>query len=38
MELFTNVDDLSWDPHPFADGVKIKPLVTKRDDELKWIN
>ena len=34
MEVYTNVDELSWDPHPFAEGVKIKPLVTKRDDEL----
>jgi quercetin dioxygenase-like cupin family protein len=34
MEVCTNVDELSWDPHPFADGVKIKPLVTKRDDDL----
>ncbi len=35
MEVYTNVDELSWEPHPFAEGVKIKPLVTKRDDELK---
>jgi len=34
MEVYTNVDELSWDPHPFAEGVKIKPLVTKRDDDL----
>jgi len=34
MEVYTNVDDLSWDPHPLAEGVKIKPLVTKRDDDL----
>jgi quercetin dioxygenase-like cupin family protein len=34
MEVYTKVDELSWDPHPFADDVKIKPLVTKRDDEL----
>lgn len=34
MEVYSNVDNLSWQPHPFAEGVKIKPLVTKRDDDL----
>lgn len=34
MEVYTNVDDLSWEPHPLAENVKIKPLVTKRDDDL----
>jgi len=32
MEIFTNVDSLSWAPHPIAEGVEIKPLVTKKDD------
>ena len=34
MEICTEVDNLSWDPHPLAEGVKIKPLVTKRDHDL----
>jgi quercetin dioxygenase-like cupin family protein len=34
MEIYTNVDQISWDPHPLASGVEIKPLVTKRDDWL----
>lgn len=34
MEVCTEVDNLSWDPHPLAEGVKIKPLVTKRDHDL----
>ena len=34
MEIFTNVDSLSWAPHPIAEGVEIKPLVTKKDDGL----
>ena len=34
MDVCTNVDDLTWDPHPVAEGVKIKPLVTKKDHDL----
>jgi quercetin dioxygenase-like cupin family protein len=34
MDVCTKVDDLNWAPHPIAEGVKIKPLVTKRDDDL----
>ena len=34
MEVYTSVDDLSWEPHPLAEGAKIKPLVTKRNDDL----
>ena len=34
MEVCTEVDSLAWNPHPLAKGVKIKPLVTKRDHEL----
>jgi len=34
MEIFTNVESQSWDPHPFAAGVAIKPLVTKKDHDL----
>lgn len=31
MEFCTNVDNIPWAPHPVAEGVKIKPLVTKKD-------
>ena len=34
MDIFTNVDNQPWVPHPFAAGVEIKPLVTKRDHGL----
>jgi quercetin dioxygenase-like cupin family protein len=34
MEICTKVDSLSWAPHPIAEGVEIKPLVTKKDDGL----
>ena len=34
MEICTAVDSLSWAPHPIAEGVEIKPLVTKKDDGL----
>jgi len=34
MDVCTKIEDLTWDPHPLATGVKIKPLVTKRDHDL----
>jgi len=34
MEICTSVDSLSWAPHPIAEGVEIKPLVTKKGDNL----
>ena len=34
MEICTSVDSLSWAPHPIAEGVQIKPLVTKKDHGL----
>ena len=34
MEVYTRTEDLAWSPHPLADGVQIKPLVTKKDDGL----
>ena len=34
MEICTSVDSLSWAPHPIAEGVEIKPLVTKKNDGL----
>ena len=34
MEICSSVDSLSWAPHPIAEGVEIKPLVTKKSDGL----
>ena len=34
MDICTQVDNQSWQPHPLAKGVSIKPLVTKRDHDL----
>ncbi len=34
MEICTNLDSLPWAPHPIAEGVGIKPLVTKKDHGL----
>jgi len=34
MEICTHTDSLSWAPHPIAEGVEIKPLVTKKNDGL----
>ena len=34
MEIYTNVNGMSWNPHPIAKGVEIKSLVTKKDDDL----
>jgi quercetin dioxygenase-like cupin family protein len=34
MEVFKDVAKISWRPHPIAEGVKIKPLVTKSEDDL----
>ena len=34
MEIYTDVNNMSWSPHPLAEGVEIKPLVTKKDDDL----
>ena len=34
MDICTKVDGLTWEPHPIAAGVTIKPLVTKRDHDL----
>ena len=32
-KLYRYLDDIAWRPHPVADGVTIKPLVTKRGDK-----
>ena len=34
MDICTKIEELDWDPHPLAEGVMIKPLVTKRDHDL----
>jgi quercetin dioxygenase-like cupin family protein len=34
MEVYTKVENLTWNPHPLAEGVHIKPLVTKKADGL----
>jgi quercetin dioxygenase-like cupin family protein len=34
MDFCTSIDSLSWAPHPVAEGVEIKPLVTKKDHDL----
>ena len=33
MEICKTVDDISWRPHPVAEGVTIKPLATKGEDD-----
>lgn len=32
--IYTKIEDLTWQPHSLAAGAQIKPLVTKRDDNL----
>lgn len=34
MEICKTVDNISWRPHPVAEGVDIKPLATKSGDDL----
>ena len=34
MEIYTKIEDLTWKPHSLSAGAQIKPLVTKRDDDL----
>ncbi len=34
MKVKQIVEDISWMPHPLADGVKIKPLVSQKEDDL----
>ena len=34
MEVCKTVDHISWRAHPIAEGVSIKPLVTKSEDDL----
>ena len=34
MKMQCSVDSISWLPHQFAAGVRIKPLVTQKEDLL----
>ena len=34
MEIYKTVDSIAWQPHPVAKNVTIKPLVTKKEDDL----
>jgi quercetin dioxygenase-like cupin family protein len=34
MEVCKTIDNLSWRPHPIAEGVNIKPLATRSEDDL----
>jgi mannose-6-phosphate isomerase-like protein (cupin superfamily) len=34
MEICKTVGNISWRPHPIAEGVKIKTLATKSEDDL----
>lgn len=33
-KLQHRIDDIQWIPHPIAPRVTVKPLVTKKDDEV----
>ena len=34
MEIYRSVDEMAWIPHPTANDVMIKPLITKNDSGL----
>ena len=34
MESHRSVKDIPWMPHPILDGIKIKPLITRKDSGL----
>jgi quercetin dioxygenase-like cupin family protein len=34
MEICKTIGNISWRPHPIAEGVNIKPLATKNEDDL----
>ena len=34
MKICTRIENLAWNPHSLAARAQIKPLVTKRDDDL----
>jgi len=34
MEAYQSVEEISWIPHPVAQGVKIKPLISEKEHGL----
>ncbi|HIJ56196.1 MAG TPA: cupin domain-containing protein [Deltaproteobacteria bacterium] len=34
MKMQCSVDSISWLPHHFAKGVRIKPMITQKEDRL----
>jgi quercetin dioxygenase-like cupin family protein len=34
MEAYRSVEEISWTPHPVAQGVEIKPLISKKEHGL----
>lgn len=34
MEAYRSVEEISWIPHPAAQGVKIKPLISEKEHGL----
>ncbi|MDR3554109.1 MAG: cupin domain-containing protein [Syntrophobacteraceae bacterium] len=34
MEVCRRMDRVPWVPHPTAEGVRIKPIITRKDDGL----
>ena len=34
MKMQCSVDSISWLPHQFAQGVRIKPMITQKEDHL----
>ncbi|MBW1708166.1 MAG: cupin domain-containing protein [Deltaproteobacteria bacterium] len=34
MEAYRSVEEISWIPHPSAQGVKIKPLISEKEHGL----
>jgi len=35
MEVYRSVEDVSWMPHPLAQGITIKPLISEKEHGLK---
>jgi quercetin dioxygenase-like cupin family protein len=34
MQAYQSVEDITWKPHPIAQGVKIKPLISRGEHAL----
>lgn len=34
MEVYRSVEDVSWMPHPLAQGITIKPLISEKEHGL----